>query len=107
MPFASPLVKTSAACAGPPREQDTNFPPGNAAAAAPRSFGVPLGGIAGKQGLNHIPELPIDDRRVFARIRYFLVNGRSPASGSRTRLHAFTHDGPRPSRVRRTSRKCP
>jgi hypothetical protein len=39
MPFASPLVKISAACAGPPREQmHTNFPPGNAAAAAPRSF---------------------------------------------------------------------
>ncbi len=32
---------------------------------------------------------------------------RSPASGSRTRSHAFTHDGPRPSWVRRTSRKCP
>src|SRR5712671_6597181 len=32
---------------------------------------------------------------------------RFPASGSRTRLHAFTHDGPRPSCVRRTSRKCP
>jgi hypothetical protein len=32
---------------------------------------------------------------------------RSPASGSRTRPHAFTHDGPRPSCVRRTSRKCP
>src|SRR6202040_2670241 len=29
------------------------------------------------------------------------------ASGSRTRLHAFTHDGPRPSWVRRTSPKCP
>jgi hypothetical protein len=25
----------------------------------------------------------------------------------RTRPHAFTHDGPRPSCVRRTSRKCP
>ena len=32
---------------------------------------------------------------------------RSPASGSRTRSHAFTHDGPRPSWVRRTSWKCP
>jgi adenylate cyclase len=32
---------------------------------------------------------------------------RFPASGSRTRRHAFTHDGPRPSCVRRTSRKCP
>src|SRR5258706_286416 len=32
---------------------------------------------------------------------------RFPASGSRTRLHAFTHDGPRPSCVRRTRRKCP
>jgi hypothetical protein len=32
---------------------------------------------------------------------------RSPASGSRTRSHAFTHEGPRPSWVRRTSRKCP
>ena len=31
----------------------------------------------------------------------------SPASGSRTRSHAFTHDGPRPSWVKRTSRKCP
>ena len=30
-----------------------------------------------------------------------------PASGSRTRPHAFTHDGPRPSWVRRTSPKCP
>ena len=28
------------------------------------------------------------------------------ASGSRTRRHAFTHDGPRPSWVRRTSPKC-
>src|SRR6476660_1345315 len=28
---------------------------------------------------------------------------RFAASGSRTRLHAFTHDGPRPSWVRRTS----
>jgi hypothetical protein len=32
---------------------------------------------------------------------------RFAASGSRTRRHAFTHDGPRPSRVRRTSWKCP
>jgi len=32
---------------------------------------------------------------------------RFAASGSRTRLHAFTHDGPRPSWVRRTSPKCP
>jgi hypothetical protein len=32
---------------------------------------------------------------------------RSPASGSRTRSHVFTHNGPRPSCVRRTSRKCP
>src|SRR5262249_40549365 len=32
---------------------------------------------------------------------------RFAASGSRTRRHAFTHDGPRPSWVRRTSRKCP
>jgi hypothetical protein len=32
---------------------------------------------------------------------------RSPASGSRPRSHAFTHEGPRPSWVRRTSRKCP
>src|SRR4029077_11902625 len=31
----------------------------------------------------------------------------SPASGSRTRPHAFAHDGPRPRRVRRTSPKCP
>jgi Sigma-70 region 2 len=31
---------------------------------------------------------------------------RSPASGSRTRTHAFTHDTPRPSWVRRTSPKC-
>jgi len=31
---------------------------------------------------------------------------RFAASGSRTRLHAFTHDRPRPSCVRRTSRKC-
>ena len=29
------------------------------------------------------------------------------ASGSRTRPHAFTHDGPRPSWVRRTSPKYP
>jgi hypothetical protein len=33
--------------------------------------------------------------------------GRSPASGSRTRPHAFTHGKPRPSAVRRTSPKCP
>src|SRR6516162_7743028 len=32
---------------------------------------------------------------------------RFAASGSRTRRHAFTHDGPRPSWVRRTIRKCP
>src|SRR3984893_14159012 len=32
---------------------------------------------------------------------------RFAASGSRTRRHAFTHDGPRPSRARRTSWKCP
>src|SRR5712671_3084994 len=32
---------------------------------------------------------------------------RFAASGSRTRRHAFTHDGPRPSWVRRTSRKYP
>src|SRR5229473_1679704 len=32
---------------------------------------------------------------------------RSPASGSRTRLHAFTHDASRPSAVKRTSPKCP
>ena len=32
---------------------------------------------------------------------------RFAASGSRTRRHAFTHDGPRPSCVSRTSRKCP
>ena len=32
---------------------------------------------------------------------------RFAASGSRTRRHAFTHDGPRPSWVSRTSRKCP
>jgi hypothetical protein len=31
----------------------------------------------------------------------------SPASGSRTRPHAIAHDGPRPSRVRRTSPKNP
>ena len=30
-----------------------------------------------------------------------------PASGSRTRLHAFTHGTSRPSAVRRTSLKCP
>jgi peptide/nickel transport system ATP-binding protein len=32
---------------------------------------------------------------------------RSPASGSRTRLHAFTHGTPCASRDRRTSPKCP
>ena len=32
---------------------------------------------------------------------------RSPASGSRTRLHAFTHDTSCPSRLRHTSPKCP
>src|ERR1700739_4998352 len=32
---------------------------------------------------------------------------RFAASGSRTRRHAFTHDGPRPSCVSRTSRKYP
>jgi hypothetical protein len=32
---------------------------------------------------------------------------RSPASGSRTRLHAFTHGTSCPSRHRRTSPKCP
>ena len=32
---------------------------------------------------------------------------RFPASGSRTRLHAFTHGTSRPSAVRRTSLKCP
>jgi hypothetical protein len=32
---------------------------------------------------------------------------RSPASGSRTRPHAFTHDTSCPSRLRRTSPKCP
>jgi hypothetical protein len=32
---------------------------------------------------------------------------RSPASGSRTRLHAFTHGTSCPSAVRRTSPKCP
>ena len=31
----------------------------------------------------------------------------SPASGSRTEPHAFTHDGPRPSCVRRTRPKYP
>ena len=33
--------------------------------------------------------------------------GGFPALRSRTRPHAFTHDGPRPSRVRRTSPKYP
>ena len=32
---------------------------------------------------------------------------RFPASGSRTRLHAFTHGTSCPSRHRRTSPKCP
>ena len=32
---------------------------------------------------------------------------RFPASGSRTRLHAFAHGTSRPSAVRRTSPKCP
>ena len=32
---------------------------------------------------------------------------RFPASGSRTRLHAFTHGMSCPSRHKRTSRKCP
>jgi hypothetical protein len=32
---------------------------------------------------------------------------RFAASGSRTRRHAFTHDGPRPSCASRTSPKCP
>src|ERR1700733_13163144 len=32
---------------------------------------------------------------------------RFPASGSRTRLHAFTHGTSRPSAVRRTSLRCP
>src|SRR5258707_7837840 len=32
---------------------------------------------------------------------------RSPASGSRTKLHAFTHGTSCPSRHRRTSPKCP
>ena len=34
------------------------------------------------------------------------VAGGFPAPRSRTRRHAFTHDGPRPSCVRRTSPKC-
>ena len=33
--------------------------------------------------------------------------GRFPASGSRTRPHAFVHGTSRPSRLRRTSPKCP
>jgi hypothetical protein len=33
--------------------------------------------------------------------------GRFPASGSRTKLHAFTHGTSCPSRLKRTSPKCP
>jgi hypothetical protein len=35
---------------------------------------VPLGGIAGKLGLNRIPERLIDDPLVFAKMGFLLVN---------------------------------
>jgi hypothetical protein len=76
MPFASPLIKISRLTWTGSQSHAPQLPSGKAAAAAPPPHGIALGGVAGKQGLNHLPELlPIDDRRVFARIRFFLVNG--------------------------------
>src|SRR5260370_34704997 len=42
------------------------------------SASVALGDVAGEPRLNGIPQLPIDDRRVFARIGPFLVNDLAP-----------------------------
>jgi len=66
------------------------------------SASVALGGVAGEPRLNGIPQLPIDDWRVFAGIGPFLVNDLAPvdagsaASGKGRRARMAYHPQTRP-----------
>ena len=60
------------------------------------------GSDSGSYSINGSPAV------AFSGVTQVVVTGecRFPASGSRTRRHAFTHDRSCPSAVRRTSPKC-